>query len=300
MLVTETNLPLRSFSKGKVRDMYELGDKFLMVATDRVSAFDVVLPNPVADKGKVLNQLSAFWFNKTKSIIPNHVVKVIEKLSDLKDLNFPTAKITDFSYLVGRSMVVKKAKRIPAECVVRGYISGSAWAEYRQKGTINGAPAPKGLQESQKLEVPLFTPTTKAEAGHDLPLAADGLASLVGKEVATELERKSIDIYNFARQYALSRGIIIADTKLEFGMLDGNMIVIDEMLTPDSSRFWPVKGYTVGRSQQSFDKQPLRDWLEGSGWNKEPPAPQLPVEVVKQTSEKYREAYRLLTGKLIK
>ncbi len=297
MLVTETNLPLPAFSKGKVRDIYELGDKLLMVATDRVSAFDVVLPNPVPDKGKVLNQLSAFWFEKTKDLVPNHVVKVINKTADLKQYGLTGDA---FSYLAGRSMVVKKAKRIPVESVVRGYLSGSAWGEYRQKGTICGLSAPAGLKESQKLDTPVFTPTTKAEAGHDLPLTEKGLAELVGKEVAAELEKKSIAIYNFAQQYAFSRGIIIADTKLEFGVIDGKMIVIDEMLTPDSSRFWPVKGYTVGSSQQSFDKQPLRDWLEASGWNKEPPAPQLPAEVVRQTAERYREAYRLLTGKALR
>lgn len=300
MLVTTTNLPLPPFSKGKVRDIYDLGDELLMVTTDRMSAFDVVLPNPIPDKGKVLNQLSAFWFEITQGIVANHVVKVIKNASDVKTVNLPTLKPPDRSFLAGRSMVVKKAKRIPVECVVRGYISGSAWAEYRKSCTISGVAWVRGLQESQRLERPIFTPTTKAEAGHDLPLTPDELEKMVGKELARALEEKAIGVYNLARDYALARDIIIADTKMEFGHVDGNLILIDELLTPDSSRFWPLKSYVVGRSQQSFDKQPLRDWLEASGWNKEPPAPELPPEIVEQTANRYREAYRLLTGKRLK
>lgn len=299
-LVATTDLPLKPFSKGKVRDIYDLGDNLLVVTTDRISAFDVILPNPIPDKGKVLNQLSAYWFGQTGKIIPHHVVKVLKTLSDLKSLNLPSGKLSDFSYLLGRSMVVRKAKRISVECVVRGYISGSAWSEYTRKGTINGAPWPKGLKESQRLDTPIFTPTTKADAGHDMPLTAVEMENLVGQEMARSLSEKAIAVYNFAREYALARDIIIADTKMEFGELDGKLILIDELLTPDSSRFWPLKSYAAGRAQQSFDKQPLRDWLEASGWNKEPPPPQLPPEIVEQTSIRYREAYRLLTGDSIK
>lgn len=301
MLITTTDLPLPPFSKGKVRDIYDLGDKLLVITTDRISAFDVVLPNPIPDKGKVLNQLSAFWFEKTQDIIPNHVVRVINRTADLNDPNLKTLQsLKPSRVLAGRAMVVKKAKRVPVECVVRGYISGSAWAEYNRKGTICGVAWAKGLRESQRLERPVFTPTTKAEAGHDLPLQPGELESLVGKPLARSLEEKSIAVYNFAHEYALARDIIIADTKMEFGQIEGNLVLIDELLTPDSSRFWPMKSYSVGRSQQSFDKQPLRDWLEASGWNKEPPPPELPPEVIAQTADRYRAAYRLLTGKTIR
>ncbi|MBI4334789.1 MAG: phosphoribosylaminoimidazolesuccinocarboxamide synthase [Chloroflexi bacterium] len=300
MLITTTNLPLPVFSKGKVRDIYDLGDQLLVVTTDRMSAFDVVLPNPIPDKSKVLNLLSAFWFEKTAGIIPNHVIKVIKNASDLRTYNLQTFKPSNHPFLAGRAMVVKKANRVPVECVVRGYLSGSAWAEYKQKGAIGGMPWVRGLEESQRLERPIFTPTTKAETGHDMPLNQEDLESLVGKDLARSLEEKAIAVYDFAREYALDRDIIIADTKMEFGHVDGQLILIDELLTPDSSRFWPLKSYVVGRSQQSFDKQPLRDWLEACGWNKEPPPPELPPEVIEQTAKRYREAFRLLTGKRLK
>ncbi|MDZ4247592.1 MAG: phosphoribosylaminoimidazolesuccinocarboxamide synthase [Dehalococcoidia bacterium] len=300
MLITETTLPLPALHKGKVRDTYVLEDKLLMVTTDRVSAFDVVLPAGIPYKGKVLNRLSVFWFKKTENLLPNHLIRPVEDAAGLTELGLKGGEAGDFSYLAGRAMVVKKARRIPVECVARGYLSGSAWAEYRQNGTIGGLPAPGGMQESQRLDIPLFTPTTKEDSGHDLPLSAEGLADLVGKEMAEVLKKRTLEIYEFARQYASSRGIIIADTKMEFGEVDGKLILIDELLTPDSSRFWPEKSYAVGRAQPSFDKQHLRDWLDASGWNKEPPAPALPPEVVKQTSDKYREAYRLLTGTTLK
>ncbi len=298
--VTTTDLPLKLFSRGKVRDIYDLDDKLLVITTDRVSAFDVVLPNPIPDKGKVLNLLSAFWFERTKGIIPNHIIKVIRIPADLRAFNLKTLQPSHLTMLAGRSMVVKKTQRVSVECVVRGYISGSAWSEYRQKGTICGVPYPAGFRESQKLVKPIFTPTTKAEAGHDMPLDPGRLDDLVGEEMARSLQEKTIAVYNFARDYAASRGIIIADTKMEFGTIDGQVILIDELLTPDSSRFWPAKSYVVGRSQPSFDKQPLRDWLESSGWNKEPPPPQLPPGVVAQTAERYQEAYRLLTGEALR
>ncbi len=294
--VATTDLPLKPFSRGKVRDIYDLGEQLLVVTTDRVSAFDVVLPNPIPDKGKVLNLLSAFWFKKTKRIIPNHVVRVIENEADLKHLGLARLKAAGYSYLPGRSMVVKKAQRLPVECVVRGYISGSAWSEYRQKGTIYGMKYDPALQESQRLDRPIFTPTTKAEAGHDMPLTPREVEGIVGQEMAAALAQKTIAVYEFARDYAAKRDIIIADTKMEFGLIEGKLVLIDELLTPDSSRFWPAKSYVVGRPQPSFDKQPLRDWLEASGWNKEPPPPELPLQVVEETAHRYREAYRLLTG----
>ncbi|MEW6142974.1 MAG: phosphoribosylaminoimidazolesuccinocarboxamide synthase [Chloroflexota bacterium] len=294
-VITETKLNLPLFGRGKVRDTYDLGDRLLIVATDRISAFDFVLPNGIPDKGAVLNQLSAFWFEKTAHIIPNHVVKVVTSPSMLAELASYGAPYPD--YVTGRAMVVKKAERIPVECVVRGYISGSAWVEYQSKGTVTDTPLPPGLKESQLLAQPLFTPTTKAEAGHDEPLTPEHMESLVGKRLATDLKKATISVYEFARDYARQRGIIIADTKFEFGIIDGKLSLIDELLTPDSSRFWDVARYQVGTSPSSFDKQPVRDWLVSSGWNKEPPTPILPPDVVKATTQRYREAFRRLTGK---
>ncbi|MCX5998570.1 MAG: phosphoribosylaminoimidazolesuccinocarboxamide synthase, partial [Chloroflexi bacterium] len=272
----------------------DLGGYLLIVATDRISAFDSVLPCGIPDKGTVLNQLSHFWFGKTMHIVPNHLVETIRDVSQLDA--YRPAGYAYPSYLAGRSMIVKKAERIPVECVVRGYLSGSAWAEYSRTGTIHGQPAPNGLRESERLPLPVFTPTTKAERGHDEPLAIDGLVRLVGQARARELEEKSLSIYRFAERYARARGIIIADTKIEFGLRDSTLLLIDELLTPDSSRFWDARAYEAGRPQPSFDKQPVRDWLETSGWNKEPPAPVLPDELIKEPSQRYGEAYRRLTA----
>ncbi|MCJ7743125.1 MAG: phosphoribosylaminoimidazolesuccinocarboxamide synthase [Dehalococcoidales bacterium] len=295
LMTTDLSLPL--FIRGKVRDTYDLGDRLLIVATDRISAFDVVLPCGIPDKGQVLNQLSAFWFDQTRNIIPNHLIEVID---DVKSLNRyrPKGSRTAYpAFLARRSMIVKKVARLPVECVVRGYLAGSAWVEYQQSGMVSGMSLPEGLKESQKLPQPLFTPTTKAETGHDQPLTMKEMEKLVGQARAAEIREKSLAVYNFAWEYALGRGIIIADTKMESGLLDGKLILIDELLTPDSSRFWDARQYRVGQSQPSYDKQPVRDWLVQSGWNKEPPAPMLPPEVIQATTKRYREAYERLTGK---
>ena len=280
-----------------MRDTYDLGNLLLIIATDRISAFDVVLPCGIPNKGLVLNQLSTFWFRQTADLVPNHLVEAID---DVHCLNTYLPVKNRFSYppyLVGRSMVVKKVKRLPVECVVRGYLAGSGWAEYQQYGTICGIALPKGLQQSQELPQPLFTPTTKAETGHDQPLTMEEVGRLVGENIAEEIRQKSLAIYDYAREYARDRGIIIADTKMEFGLDDDRLILIDELLTPDSSRFWDVNLYRVGQSQDSYDKQPVRDWLTESGWNKEPPAPMLSPEVIEATTKRYQEAYQRLTGK---
>lgn len=290
-LVFETNLPgYELLYRGKVRDTYRFGENLLMIATDRVSAFDVVLPTVISDKGRILNLLSAFWFRQTSHIVPNHLIGVFGEITRYT----PPSSL---EFLSERSMIVKKAKRIDVECVVRGYLSGSAWAEYSKNGTIHGQPAPSGLRESDKLPEPIFTPTTKAETGHDQPISIKNLVDLVGSELAGQLEEKTTRVYQFAADFARERGIIIADTKMEFGFIDGQLCLIDELLTPDSSRFWDLETYQPGGSQPSFDKQFLRDWLTASGWNREPPVPQIPTDVVLQTAEKYREAYRRLTGK---
>jgi phosphoribosylaminoimidazole-succinocarboxamide synthase len=294
----ETNLPYPLFHRGKVRDSYDLGEVLLMVATDRISAFDSVLPSGIPQKGKVLNQLSAFWFDKTASLVPHHMVEVVDD-PHLVDEYLPVAGGCP-SYVVGRSMIVKKAQRIPVECVVRGYLSGSAWADYCQGSAVFGEDMPPGLGESQELPQPLFTPTTKAESGHDQPLTMEEMRILIGEELAEEIRGRSLDIYRVAREYAQTMGIIIADTKMEFGLIDGKLSLIDELLTPDSSRFWDADKYQVGRSQPSFDKQPVRDWLVQAGWDKEPPAPMLPPEIVEQTTRRYCEAYRRLTGRELK
>ncbi len=293
-VLLETNLPIPLLHRGKVRDNYDLGDRLLIVASDRISAFDVVLPCGIPDKGAVLNLISAFWFQKTSQIVPNHLLEVIRDSSRLKayypgEPEFPAA-------LADRSMIVRKAQRVDVECVVRGYLSGSAWSEYRAKGTINGVQMPPGMLESEKFPEPIFTPTTKAETGHDEPLSPAAMANLVGESLAKDLREVTIAVYRFAEGYARTRGIIIADTKMEFGLVDGELILIDELLTPDSSRFWAAEKYSIGRSQPSYDKQMVRDWLTASGWNKEPPAPMLPEDLIRKTSERYREAYRILTG----
>tara|TARA_B100002003_G_scaffold55752_1_gene51270 strand:+ start:2051 stop:2968 length:918 start_codon:yes stop_codon:yes gene_type:complete len=294
----DLSLPL--FIRGKVRDTYKLDSRLLIIATDRISAFDVILPCGISDKGLVLNQLSAFWFEKTTNLMANHLVETVDDRRALDRYLSPSDRFFYPAYLVGRSMVVKKVERVPIECVVRGYLSGSAWEEYRQSATVSGIPLPKGLLESQELPQPLFTPTTKAEIGHDQPLTMDGVKSLVGESLAEELKEKSLAIYAYAREYARERGIIIADTKMEFGLDNGQLILIDELLTPDSSRFWDAKQYEVGQSQPSYDKQPVRDWLAQSGWNQQPPAPMLPLEVIEATARRYREAYERLTERKLK
>ena len=299
-VLQETDLPLPLFSRGKVRDTYDLGNLLLLVATDRISAFDVVLPCGIPNKGLVLNQLSFFWFRQTKHLMPNHLLEVVDDVHCLDTYIPEKSRFPYPDYLVGRSMVIKKAKRIPVECVVRGYLAGSAWTEYQQYGTVSGMPLHKNLKQSEKLPQPLFTPTTKAESGHDEPLSMDEVKKLVGGDIAEELREKSLAIYNYAHEYSRARGIILADTKMEFGLDNGSLILIDELLTPDSSRFWDVDLYTVGQSQESYDKQPVRDWLSESGWNKEPPAPMLPPEVIEATTKRYEQAYERLTGRKLR
>ena len=299
-VLINTDLPLLLFIRGKVRDTYDLGNLLLIVATDRISAFDSVLPCGIPDKGLVLNQLSAFWFKKTRNLVSNHLIEVVEDVHCLDSYLPAESRFPYPSYLANRSMVVKKVKRIPIECVVRGYLSGSAWAEYQKWSTISGLPVAKGLLESQELPQPLFTPTTKAETGHDQPLTMDEMKRLVGEAVAEEITEKSLAIYSYAQEYARARGIIIADTKFEFGLDNDKLILIDELLTPDSSRIWDAGLYKVGESQPSYDKQPVRDWLTQSGWNKEPPAPMLPPEVIEATTERYRQACERLTGRKLR
>ena len=299
-VLLKTELPLPSFGRGKVRDTYDLGDLLLIVATDRISAFDVVLPCGIPDKGAVLNKLSAFWFEQTRKLIPNHMVETLEDVKRLDDFVSLKKRFKYPEYLVDRSMLVKKMARINIECVVRGYLTGSAWEDYRRTGNACGYPLPKGLQESQELPEPLFTPTTKAEKGHDMPLTMDELKQVVDSTLAEELKRASILIYNYARDFARAKGIIIADTKMEFGLQGNKLILIDELLTPDSSRFWDVDTYHVGQSQPSYDKQPVRDWLSRCGWNREPPAPALPPDVIKSTANLYRKAFERLTGKQLR
>jgi phosphoribosylaminoimidazole-succinocarboxamide synthase len=277
--------------RGKVRDIYDLGDRLLIVATDRISAFDVVMPDPIPDKGTILTQLSKFWFELTKDLVPNHVLSI--RVED-----FPQGCKPYGDVLQGRSMLVVKADPLPVECVVRGYLSGSGWAEYQKKGEVCGIRLPKGLAESSRLDEPIFTPATKAEAGlHDENITFEGMEKIVGKPMAGELRSVALKIYTRAREFAEKKGIIIADTKMEFGVKDGRLILIDELLTPDSSRFWPKDGYRPGGSQQSFDKQFLRDYLISIKWDKRPPAPPLPEEIVRKTREKYLEAYERLVGK---
>jgi phosphoribosylaminoimidazole-succinocarboxamide synthase len=288
-VVLQTNLPLPRFGVGKVRDTYDLGDRLLMVATDRISAFDCILPTGIPEKGRVLTQLSAFWFARTRDLLPNHLLSV-----DVADL--PDAVAEQRQMLDGRFMLVRKARRLDFECVVRGYLAGSAWAEYQRDGTVCGLRLPRGLRLADELPEPIFTPATKAESGHDLNISLEALKNAVGEDLGQALADASLAVYRAARDYALDRGIILADTKMEFGLLDGQLLLIDELLTPDSSRFWAVGEYTPGSSPPSFDKQYVRDWLERSGWNKRPPAPLLPPEVVAGTAQRYQEALRWLVG----
>ncbi len=291
-IVWETHLPgIQFLNRGKVRDLYEVGDRLLIVATDRLSAFDVVLPTPIPDKGRVLTQLSLFWFNLLRDVIPNHVLSASD---------FPPELAAYREQLEGRSMLCQKTKPLPVECVVRGYLSGSGWKDYRATGKICGIPLPAGLRESERLPEPIFTPSTKATAGHDENISFDEAASMIGGELAERVRAVSLDIYRRAVAYAEPRGIILADTKFEFGQIGDKLIWIDEALTPDSSRFWPADAYQPGRSQSSFDKQYVRDYLERIGWNKQPPGPELPPEVVEATRARYREAYRQLTGHELK
>jgi phosphoribosylaminoimidazole-succinocarboxamide synthase len=295
-VLLKTDLPLPLFGHGKVRDTYDLGDLLLIIATDRISAFDVVLPCGIPDKGTILNKLSVFWFDQTRKIVPNHLVEPLEDLKHLDDFIATKKRFKYPEYLLGRSMLVKKMARINIECVVRGYLTGSAWEDYKKTGTACGYTLPKGLQESQELPEPLFTPTTKAEKGHDKPLTMQEMKEVVDATLAEEMKIASLNIYNFARDLAKSKRIIIADTKMEFGLQGNKLILIDELLTPDSSRFWDMEYYQVGQSQPSYDKQPVRDWLTNSGWNREPPAPMLPPEVIESTCKLYSQAYQRLTG----
>jgi len=277
------------FARGKIREIYDLGEQLLMVASDRLSAFDVVLDEPIPGKGIVLSSLSAFWFERLAGDVPNHF------LSDDPD-NWPEVVKPYGDILRGRAMLVRRCERINVECVVRGYLVGSGWAEYRQQRTLGGVPLPLGLLEAEQLPEPQFTPTTKEEHGHDQPLTVAQMAELVGQGLTDALQARSLQLYALAAEHARSRGIILADTKFEFGLLDGEIVLIDEMATPDSSRFWPADEYEVGATPPSFDKQPVRDYLEGTGWDKLPPPPQLPPEVIRATTERYREAFLRLVG----
>jgi phosphoribosylaminoimidazole-succinocarboxamide synthase len=278
--------------QGKVRDLYDLGDVLLLVATDRISAFDVILPDGIPNKGKVLTQISAFWFNKLSQTVPNHIIS-----TDVADFPEPFRSAPEI--FAGRSMLVKKTRPIEVECVVRGYLSGSGWNEYKKSKSVCGIPLPDGLRESDKLSEPIFTPTTKAPIGtHDENLSFDEVVNRLGNEMATKLRDLTITLYMQGAEYAASKGIIIADTKFEFGLDEnGTLVWIDEALTPDSSRFWPMDRYAPGGPQPSFDKQYVRDYLLSINWNKQPPAPRLPADVIETTSRKYEEALRLLTGR---
>ncbi|HTW90113.1 MAG TPA: phosphoribosylaminoimidazolesuccinocarboxamide synthase [bacterium] len=290
MVVKQAELQgTKRVAQGKVRDIFEVGEQLLIVATDRLSAFDVVLPDPIPDKGKVLTQLSRFWFDRFQGLVPSHVVET-------DAARFPASLSSFHDQLEGRAMLVRKAKPLPVECVVRGYLAGSGWNDYQKTGAVCGINLPVGMKQAERLPEPIFTPSTKATSGHDENITQEQAAALVGADVAREIRNVSLTIYRKAAEYALGRGIIIADTKFEFGIFDGKLMWIDEALTPDSSRFWSVAEYKVGMSPPSFDKQFVRDYLLSIKWDKTPPAPNLPPEVIKGTSDRYREAYRLITG----
>jgi phosphoribosylaminoimidazole-succinocarboxamide synthase len=289
--IFETNLPgIERHARGKVRDVYAAGEFLVIVATDRLSAFDYVLPTPIPDKGKVLTQLTLFWLNLVRDIVPNHFVS-----ANVAD--YPPQFHAYREQLEGRSMLVRRAKMIEVECVARGYVSGSGWKDYMRDGHICGISLPAGLRESDKLPEPIFTPATKAQSGHDENISFEAAASVIGDELVGRLRALTLQIYRRAAEYAETRGVIIADTKFEFGFTGDQLTLADEVLTPDSSRFWPRASYQPGGPQPSFDKQYVRDYLESIHWNKQPPAPALPPDVIHRTSEKYREAYRVLTGK---
>jgi phosphoribosylaminoimidazole-succinocarboxamide synthase len=298
MMLTEENAPifetgipgLPLWRRGKVRDVYDLGERLLIVATDRLSAFDVVLPTPIPDKGRVLTQLSLFWFKLLEDVVPNHFVT-----SEVEE--YPAELRAHRAQLAGRSMIVVKTAPLPVECVVRGFLAGSGWKDYQNTGTLCGIPLPKQLRESDRLDPPIFTPSTKAEVGHDENIAMSEVEGRLGAARARQVRDASLELYGRARAYAEARGIILADTKFEFGLEADRLVWIDEALTPDSSRFWPKDAYQPGRGQASFDKQYVRDYLESIQWDKRPPAPSLPADVVAKTREKYREAYARLTGK---
>ena len=288
--VLETDLPgAVSRRQGKVRDIYDYGTGMLLIATDRISAFDVIMANGIPGKGKVLTQLSVFWFELTRDIIGNHLLS--DRVAD-----FPPAVQAQGEMLADRSMWCRKAEVVPIECVVRGYLAGSGWKSYQQTGEVCGHKLPPGLVQSQKLPEPLFTPTTKEESGHDMPVDMQGVRDRVGSELAEKLQDVTLQIYNFAADYAAERGFLLCDTKFEFGIADGELILVDELLTPDSSRYWDASKYEPGRSQEAFDKQYVRDYLETLDWNKEPPGPELPGHVVGETRRIYQEAYRRITG----
>lgn len=290
MALIKTDLPgVKLHGRGKVRDIYDLGEHYLIVASDRLSAFDVVLPTGIPNKGKVLTQMSAFWFDRFKGFVPNHVVST--RVGD-----FPKELHKFRDQLEGRSMVVRKAKVFPVECVARGFLTGSGLKDYLKTGRVCGIRLPDGLRDSDRLPEPIFTPATKAETGHDENISEEQAAELIGRENIARLKQLTLGIYSRAVEYASSRGIIICDTKFEFGMIDGKITIVDEMLTPDSSRFWPADQYSPGKSQPSFDKQFVRDYLERIGWNKLSPGPELPDDIVRATSAKYAEALRILTG----
>jgi len=288
--VTTTALPFPLARRGKVRDVYDLGDTFLFVATDRISAFDVVLSPGIPDKGKVLNQISIFWFR--------HFANVANHLVEIDFDRFPDA-VRQHEELRGRCVIVRKCDVVPVECVARGYLVGSGLKEYRETGEVCGIKLPEGLTTASKLPEPIFTPATKEETGHDINISFERMAEIVGVDLASKLRDLTLSLYGQAADYARSRGIIIADTKFEFGLAGGEIIWIDEVLTPDSSRFWPADEYVVGKNPPSYDKQFVRDWLETTGWDKEPPAPELPADVVAKTREKYLDAYRVLTGSVV-
>ena len=287
--VWDTALPLPLVARGKVRDIYAVGDdRLLIVTTDRLSAFDVVLPTPIPDKGKVLNQISLFWFEKFRTLVSHHILETEVSSFGLEKYQ---------AVLAGRAVLVKRATPLPVECVVRGYLAGSGWKNYQRTGSVCGHKLPAGLTQCQQLPQPIFTPATKATVGHDENIDFEAVVNLVGADVAAKIRDLSIRIYQEGAAWGRSRGILIADTKFEFGLLDGQVILIDEVLTPDSSRFWPADGYAPGRDQPSFDKQIVRNWLESSGWNKQPPGPALPVAVAAQTAQAYRDAFTRLTGR---
>ena len=295
MLQSDLPLPKRS---GKVRDIYDLGDRLLLVATDRVSAFDVVLPTGIPDKGRVLTQMSAFWFESTRSVVPNHMLRVIDSTQN------PDLPVSLGPEYVGRTMLVRKAEPVPLEAIVRGYLAGSGWAEYQRSGSVTGIRLPQGLRESDPLPQPLFTPSTKAETGHDENITFTQAVNIVGEEIANQLKVRALALYIFALERALASGFIIADTKFEFGLADSDegardTILIDEAVTPDSSRFWEAAAYTPGQPQPAYDKQLLRDWLERSGWNKGPPAPPVPADVVEQLRARYLSAFERLSGRTL-
>ncbi len=290
VVVIETDLPLKAFKKGKVRDAYDLDDKLLLIVTDRISAFDFVLHEPIPKKGICLTQISKFWFDFFKDTVPSHMIS-----SDISD--FPEDLKNYADILKGRSMLVKKAKVFPVECIVRGYISGSAWKSYQKDGTVCGVKLPAGLKESDKFDKPLFTPSTKADSGHDINISFNEMKKLIGKKDAEKLKEFSLKMYNKGAEFARKKGIIIADTKFEFGKIGDQIIVVDEVLTPDSSRFWPADLYEPGKSQPSFDKQYVRDYLSSTDWDKNSSPPHLPAEVIAETQRKYQEAYEKITGK---